>query len=138
MAISHFDASERLASRTQGSAYVKANFSVLYNHIMDVATCTDQTEKLIKSGTRRAHETNVTANNAANEGKPVKDASSFVGRDGERHSYVTPPEKWKAMTPTKRLAALAKIRADKGLPPKAVYQRAPSRSIQTLSLSDAP
>jgi hypothetical protein len=29
MAISHFDNSERLASRTQGSAYVKADFSVL-------------------------------------------------------------------------------------------------------------
>jgi hypothetical protein len=137
MAISHFDTSEQLASRTQGSAYVKADFSVLYEHVMDVAACTDQTDKLIKPGTRRAHEANVAANIAAGEGKPVKCKSAFVGKDGERHSYVMPPEKWIKMTPPKRTAALAKIRADKGLPPKAVWQRAPSRSIQNLSLSDA-
>jgi hypothetical protein len=40
--------------------------------------------------------------------------------------------------PPMRIAALAKIRADKGSLPKAVWQCAPSRSIQTLSLSDAP
>jgi hypothetical protein len=52
MAVSHFDTSERLVSRAQeGSACVKADFSVLHDHVMDVAACTDQTEKLIKFGT---------------------------------------------------------------------------------------
>jgi hypothetical protein len=58
---------------------------------MDVAARADQNDKLIKSGTCRAHKANVAANiAAAGEGKPVKDKSAFVGEDGERHFYVTP------------------------------------------------
>ena len=108
---------------------------------MDVATRTDQTDKLTQTGNRRANETKVAAgdskstkNNSTFIGKDgerhsfvksTKDNSIFIGKDGERHSFVIPPEKWRSMTPPARTAALAKIRADKGLPPKAVWQRAP-------------
>ena len=133
LAISQFDTSERLAIRTQGTTYVKANFSVLYDHVLDVATRTDQADKLTQTGNRRANEAKV----AAGDNKTPKDNSTFLGKDGERHSFVIPPDQWKAMTPPERIAALAKIRADKGLPPKAVWHRAPPAEARRVNSSNA-
>ena len=133
LAISQFDTSERLAIRTQGTTYVKANFSVLYNHVLDVATRTDQADKLTQTGNRRANEAKV----AAGDNKTPKDNSTFLGKDGERHSFVIPPDQWKAMTPPERIAALTKIRADKGLPPKAVWHRAPPAEARRVNSSNA-
>jgi hypothetical protein len=137
LAISHFDTSEKLASRTQGSAYVKASFSNLYDHVSDVATRHDQADKLLQAGARRANEAKV----AAGDIKTPKDKTTFIGKDGDRHSFVIPPDQWKVMTPIQRTTALAKIRADKGLPPKAVWQRRPPADRQVnssnTSLSDS-
>ena len=133
LAISQFDTSERLAIRTQGTTYVKANFSVLYDHVLDVATRTDQADKLTQTGNRRANEAKV----AAGDNKIPKDNSTVLGKDGERHSFVIPPDQWKAMTPPERIAALTKIRADKGLPPKAVWHRAPPAEARRVNSSNA-
>jgi hypothetical protein len=85
-----------------------------------------------QSGVRRANEAKV----AAGDNKPIKDKSTFIGKDGERHSFVIPPDKWKAMTPIERTAALAKIRADKGLPLKAVWQRNPPDAARRVNSSN--
>jgi hypothetical protein len=86
LAISQFDTSERLASLTHGPTYVNASFSVLYDHVKDVATRTDQADKITQSGARHVNEAKV----AAGDGKPIKDKSTFIGKDGERHflSYL--------------------------------------------------
>ena len=116
LAISQFDTSERLATieAAIGSSYAKADYSVLYDHVKDVATCADQAARITQQG-RRANEIKVVI------GKLPVDKTTFLGKDGQRQSFVIPPDKWKAMNATERLAALAKIRADKGLPPKAIW-----------------
>jgi hypothetical protein len=128
LAISQFDTSERLTAIGIGSSYTKAPFSVLYDHVKDVAIRADQSERLLQSTPRKANETQVdpTPTSASTETGTTKSktttSSTFVGGDGQRHSFVIPPEQYKAMTSDERLAALAKIRADKGLPPKSVYR----------------
>jgi hypothetical protein len=130
LAISQFDASEKLASRTQGTSYVKASFFVLCDHVSDVAARHDQeADKLLQSGARRANEAKV----VAGDSQTPKDKTAFIGKDGERHSFVIPPHEWSAVTPIQRAAALAKIRADKGLPPKAGWQRGPPGDCQINS-----
>jgi hypothetical protein len=61
------------------------SFSVLYDHVKDVATRADQSEKLLQSGTRRAHEAKVAA--AAAQNKAPKDKGTFLGKDGTRAGW---------------------------------------------------
>jgi hypothetical protein len=141
LAISQFDTSERLTSIGFGSSYVKANFSILYEHVIkDVATRANQTEHIAQGkSSRRVHETQISASSAISVNKSGnKEKSTFIGQDGERHSYAIPPEKWKIMSPTERLAALAKIRADRGLPPKPIWHPNPSTERKRLNVAAAP
>jgi hypothetical protein len=51
--ISQFDTPERLTGLAMGPSYVKASFSILYEHVKDVAVRADQTERLLQGSTRR-------------------------------------------------------------------------------------
>ena len=96
MAISQFEASEKLTAMAIGAGYNKSPFSTLYDHVKDVAIRTDQTERLQQVVTRRAHETNI-----ANDTDPIKDSGtksnpkSFIGKDGKQHSYLIAPDAYK-------------------------------------------
>ena len=46
------------------------------------------------------------------------DSKSFINAEGQRQDFVIPPTQFKEMSPEQHLAALAKILADHGLPPK--------------------
>jgi hypothetical protein len=124
LAISQFDTSERLTAIGIGSSYTKARFSILYDHVKDVAIRADQAERLLQGTSRQVNETKVgDASPPASTDTKSKtpDSKTFVGGDGQRHSFVIPPEQYKAMTSDERLATLAKICAAKGLPPKPAY-----------------
>jgi len=54
------------------------------------------------------------------------DAKSFINAEGQRQNFVIPPTQRKEMSPEEHLAALAKILADHGLPPK------PPRSVRGI------
>ena len=129
MAISQFEASEKLTAMAIGAGYNKSPFSTLYDHVKDVAIRTDQTERLQQVVTRRAHETNI-----ANDTDPIKDSGtksnpkSFIGKDGKQHSYLIAPDAYKQMTPEERTTALAQARIDHGLPPKRTYTRTVNQS----------
>jgi hypothetical protein len=76
---------------------------------------------------RRAHDTQIAASSANGVSKSGdKEKGTFIGQDGERHSYDIPSEKWKTMSPAEHTAALAKIQADKGLPPKPICHPNPT------------
>ena len=49
LAISQFDTSERLTGLGIGSPYVKAQFSILYGHVKDVAIQADQSKRLLQA-----------------------------------------------------------------------------------------
>jgi hypothetical protein len=120
LAILQFDTSECLTSIGVGSSHVKADFSVFYEHVKDVATRTDQATCIAQQGTSwRANETKIAATSGA-------DKSTFLGANGQHHSFAIPRKKWKAMSPAERTAALAKSRPDKGLPPKATWHCDPA------------
>ncbi len=61
MSISQFEASEKLTGLAFGPSYHKAPFSTLFDHVKDDAIRLDQTERLLQTATRRAHEANVKA-----------------------------------------------------------------------------
>ena len=131
MAISQFEASEKLTAMAIGAGYIKSPFSTLYDHVKDVAIRTDQTERLQQVVTRRAHETNI-----ENDPDPTKDSGpksnpkSFIGKDGKQHSYLIAPDAYKQMTPAECTAALAQARIDNGLPPKRTWTRTVNKSQQ--------
>lgn len=46
------------------------------------------------------------------------DSKTFIKKAGQHQNFVIPPAEHKAMSPKEHLAALVKIQADRGLPPK--------------------
>jgi hypothetical protein len=130
IAIAQFDTSERLTTVGLGSGYKKAQFSILYDHVKDVAIRADQSERLLQgTPNRQVNETQLgTPPGSGTDIKPspAADSNTFINAEGQRQNFVIPPAKYKAMTPEERLTALAKIRSDKGLPPKS--PREPRRS----------
>jgi hypothetical protein len=142
LAISQFDTSERLTAIGIGSSYAKARFSILYDHVKDVAIRTDQTERLRQSTPRQVHEAKTNPPSAPDEtgtSRPTSTAETFLGKDGQMHSYVIPRKKYQAMTPKERITALAEIRAAKGLAPKVPYPPRESRRFRNPAPpSDAP
>jgi hypothetical protein len=125
LAISQFNTSEMLTAIGIGSSYTKAQFSVLYDHVKDVAIRADQSERLLQGSSRKVHETQMAhapfTSDTGVAKSSTSDSKTFVGCDGQRHSFAIPPDQYWAMNPKERLAALAKIRAAKGLPPKIVH-----------------
>jgi hypothetical protein len=116
MSISQFEASEKLTGLAFGPSYQKAPFSTLFDHVKDNGIRLDQTERLLQTAIRRAHEVNV----KAKDGKPPLAASStgtpsdpkvFVGRDGKEHAYLIPPDAFKKMTQAERKAELTRLKA---------------------------
>jgi hypothetical protein len=110
MSISQFEASEKLTSLAFGPSYHKAPF----DHVKDNAIRLDQTERLLQTATRRAHEANI----KSKDGKPPLASSSpgtpsdskvFLGRDGKEHAYLIPPAIFKKMTQPERQAELARL-----------------------------
>jgi hypothetical protein len=95
MSISHFEASEKLTSLAFGPSYHKAPFSTLFDHVKEDAIHLDQTERLLQTATRRAHEANVKAKDgktplaSSSSGTP-SDSKVFLGRDGKEHAYSYP------------------------------------------------
>jgi hypothetical protein len=142
LAISQFDTSERLTAIGIGSSYAKARFSILCDHVKDVAIRADQTERLRQSTPRQVHEAKTNPPSAPDEtgtSRPTSTAETFLGKDGQMHSYVAPREKHQAMTPKERITALAEIRAAKGLAPKVPYPPRESRCFRNPAPpSDAP
>jgi hypothetical protein len=114
MAISQFEASEKLTAMAIGDTYVKAPFSTLYDHVKDVAIRTDQTERLQQVVNRSAHEASVSTDKES-------ESKGYLGQDGKQRSYLIAPADFKKMTPTERTAALIQARIDKGLPPKRTW-----------------
>jgi hypothetical protein len=120
LAISQFDTSERLTAIGIGSSHTKARFSILCNHVKDVAVRADQTERLRQSAPRQVHKAKTNPPSAPDEtgdSRPTSAAETFLGTDGKIHLHVMPREKHQAMTPKERVTALAEIRAAKGLAP---------------------
>jgi hypothetical protein len=116
MSISQFEASEKLTGLAFGTSYQKAPFSTLFDHVKDDAIRLDQTEHLLQTAARRAHEANV----KAKDGKPPLAASStstpsnpkvFLGRDGKKHAYLIPPDAFKKITQAERKAELIRLKA---------------------------
>jgi hypothetical protein len=142
LAVSQFDASERLTAIGIGSSYAEARFSILCDHVTDVAMRADQTERLRQSTPRKAHEAQTNVPPAPDEtgtSRPTSAAETFLGLDGKMHACVTPREKHQAMTPKERITALAEIRAAKGLAPKVPRPpRESRRSRNPAPPSDAP
>ena len=122
LAISQFDTSKRLTTIGIGSSYTKAQFSILYDHVKDVAIRTDQSEHLLQGSTPAPHvnETQIAPTSDATGSITPKtsDPKSFINAEGQRQNFVVPPAQYKEMSPEECLAALAKIRAHCGLPPK--------------------
>jgi hypothetical protein len=129
MAISQFEATEKLTGLAIGASYVKSLFSALYEHVKDVAICTDQTERLQQIVTRPPKAT-----------AAAKESKGFIGKDGKKHSFLIPPEDYKKMTPAERTAALIKACIAQGLPPKHTYgARTANRSqCSTTPTTTAP
>jgi hypothetical protein len=140
LAISQFDASERLTAIGIGSSYTKAQFSILYDHVKDVAIRADQSERLLQGNpARHVNETQMgAASPAPSAPKPLDSTKTFINHAGERQSYVIPPDQYKAMSPEERLTALAKIRADKALPPKPVESPRERRPPTRRATAPAP
>jgi hypothetical protein len=86
LAISQFDTSERLTAIGIGSSYTKARFSILYDHVKDVAIRADQAERLLQGASRQVNETKVgdASPPASTDTKPkTPDSKTFVGGDGQ-------------------------------------------------------
>jgi hypothetical protein len=83
MAISQFEASEKLTAMTIGSSYGNASFSTLYDHVKDVAIRSDQTEWLQQIVTRRTHETTVATSDTVVEDAPGSDPNIFFSKDAK-------------------------------------------------------
>jgi hypothetical protein len=133
LAVSQSDASERLTAISIGSSYAKARFSILCDHVKDVAMRDDQTERLCQSTPRQVHEAKTNPPSAPDEtgnSRPTSPAKTFLGKDGQMDSHVTPCEKHQAMTPKERITALAEIRAAKELAPKVPHPPRESRRFR--------
>jgi hypothetical protein len=100
VSISQYEASEKLTGLAFGPLYKKAPFSTLFDHVKDDAIRLDQTERLLQTATRHAHEANVKAKDGksllavSSTGTP-SDPKVFLGRDGKEHAYLIPPDAFK-------------------------------------------
>jgi hypothetical protein len=142
LAVSQFDASKRLTAIGIGSSHAEARFSILCDHVKDVAMRADQTERICQSTPRQVHEAKTNPPSAPDEtgnSRPTSAAKTFLGKDGQMHSCVAPREKHQAMTPKERITALAEIRAAKGLASKVPCPPRESRRFRNPAPpSDAP
>jgi hypothetical protein len=99
LAISQFDTSERLTCIAMGPTYVKTLFSILYEHVKDMALHADNTNCLLQGNTRCAHEAHTTPPPDSQSTSNRSSKSTCMGKDGQQHNYVIPPEEWKTLSP---------------------------------------